>query len=116
LVQVDPGEQVAHSPPGKPHAASVLPGWQTLFWSQQPLGQFPMQVELWQAFATQLSPPGQAAHVLPPAPHAFTVLPVWQCPEESQQPVGHVIGLQLELTHAPAVHASPEGQTEHVPP
>ena len=102
---------MAHSLPGYPHAAAVFPGWHTLFSSQQPLGQLPMQVAAWHSCATQTPPEGHPTHAVPPLPQAFTDEPVWQVPVASQQPeqfVGpHGGG---GAPHVPPLQTSPLGQ------
>jgi len=114
--QVAPLLQLAHWDSPSPHAAFVVPGWQTSLLSQQPEGQLKMQVEPVHLPLKQASLAGQDVQAAPPAPQSFTLPPVRHVPPASQQPVGHVEALHVETLQAPPVQLSPAGHAAQVFP
>jgi hypothetical protein len=107
--------QAAHVLPPLPHAAVVLPGWQTLPW-QQPLGHVEASQRNVHWPLTHESAPEHALQVLPPVPHAPFDVPAWQTPFW-QHPEGHVAALQVEPPeHRPALHAWPLAHVLQVAP
>lgn len=74
-----PVPQEAHAPPPVPHAAVVLPGWQTLPW-QQPLGHVEASQMKVHWPLTHESLAAQAPQVLPPVPQAAFEVPAWHTP------------------------------------
>jgi hypothetical protein len=116
-VQLSPDGHAVQVAPPVPHAAFVLPGWQTPVMSQQPVGHvMALQVDPLQAPPTQVSVDGQVAHVAPPVPQNAVVVPASQIPVLSQQPVGQLAALQGGGLQVPALHVSPVGHAVHVAP
>jgi hypothetical protein len=105
-----PAPQAAHAAPPSPHTVLLVPGWQTPFASQQPLGQL--------AASHKHEP---LMHSCPP-PHEMQMSPFTpQAPFASprtqvvplQQPFGQLFASHWQI---PFAHSCPAGQATQAAP
>jgi hypothetical protein len=81
LSQKPVGGQTAHCWPLKPQAPLSVPGWQMLFWSQQPAGHVsPLQGVGRQLPSSHCVVGSHWLQKVPPTPQSEDWLPGWQAP------------------------------------
>jgi hypothetical protein len=83
-----PGGQAEHEPPPSPHSEGAVPGWQSLFMSQQPPGHVSgLHVVVTEQVPSVQRPPGpHFTHASPPVPQLRARVPARHVPSAPQQP------------------------------